>query len=115
MISPLTPLDFLARSVHAWRDLTAIVEGGRLTFHASAEFGVGEAAVAAHHAGLLRVKVYCPVERPNWRERHVHDLAIVSGDRKGDANKVVGPRAGWLVEAPPGKPAAGTGDYPTEQ
>src|ERR1019366_8812337 len=29
MISPLTPLDFLARSVHAWRDLTAVVEAAR--------------------------------------------------------------------------------------
>src|ERR1039457_5338176 len=37
MISPLTPLDFLARSVHAWRDLTAVVEGDRRFTYA--EFG----------------------------------------------------------------------------
>ena len=29
MISPLTPLDFLARSAHAWRDRIAVVDGGR--------------------------------------------------------------------------------------
>src|SRR5947209_12144178 len=29
MISPFTPLDFLARSVHTWRDCVAVVEGDR--------------------------------------------------------------------------------------
>ena len=52
-------------------------------FDAFAEFGVGEAAVPADHAGLLSVEVYCAVERSNWRKRHVHVLEIVSGDRGG--------------------------------
>ncbi len=29
MIAPLTPLDFLARSAHTWRDRIAVVEGSR--------------------------------------------------------------------------------------
>jgi fatty-acyl-CoA synthase len=52
MISPLTPLDFLARSVHAWRDLTAIVEGDRRFTYA--EFG---ARVERQAAALLALGV----------------------------------------------------------
>src|SRR5450759_5994220 len=52
MISPLTPLDFLARSVHAWRDLTAVVEGDRRFTYA--EFG---ARVDRHAAALLALGV----------------------------------------------------------
>ena len=37
MISPLTPLDFLARSGYVWRDLTAVVDGDRRFTYA--EFG----------------------------------------------------------------------------
>jgi fatty-acyl-CoA synthase len=37
MVSPLTPLDFLARSVHTWRDRIAVVEDGRRFTYA--EFG----------------------------------------------------------------------------
>jgi fatty-acyl-CoA synthase len=52
MISPLTPLDFLARSVHAWRDLTAVVEGARRFTYA--EFG---ARVERQAAALLALGV----------------------------------------------------------
>jgi fatty-acyl-CoA synthase len=52
MISPLTPLDFLARSVHAWRDLTAVVEGERRFTYA--EFG---ARVERQAAALLQLGV----------------------------------------------------------
>jgi fatty-acyl-CoA synthase len=52
MISPLTPLDFLARSVHAWRDLTAVVEGERRFTYA--EFG---ARVERQAAALLALGV----------------------------------------------------------
>jgi fatty-acyl-CoA synthase len=52
MISALTPLDFLARSVHAWRDLTAVVEGGRRFTYA--EFG---ARVERQAAALLELGV----------------------------------------------------------
>ena len=52
MISPLTPLDFLARSVHAWRDLTAVVEGDRRFTYA--EFG---ARVERQAAALLQLGV----------------------------------------------------------
>jgi fatty-acyl-CoA synthase len=52
MISPLTPLDFLARSVHAWRDLTAVVEGDRRFTYA--EFG---ARVESQAAALLQLGV----------------------------------------------------------
>jgi len=45
MISPLTPLDFLARSVHAWRDQTAVVEGARRFTYA--EFGARVERLAA--------------------------------------------------------------------
>jgi fatty-acyl-CoA synthase len=48
MISPLTPLDFLARSVHAWRDLTAVVDRDRRFTYA--EFG---ARVEQQAAALL--------------------------------------------------------------
>ncbi|MEO8371848.1 MAG: AMP-binding protein [Candidatus Solibacter sp.] len=37
MVSPFTPLDFLARSVHTWRDRVAVVEGDRRFTYA--EFG----------------------------------------------------------------------------
>jgi len=63
MISPLTPLDFLARSVHAWRDLTAVVEGGRrFTYQ---EFGdrVERQAAALRQLGVQagdRVAVLAP-------------------------------------------------------
>src|ERR1039457_2058336 len=52
MISPLTPLDFLARSVHAWRDLTAVVEGDRRFTYA--EFGarVERQAAALRQLGV---------------------------------------------------------------
>ncbi len=50
MISPLTPLDFLARSVHAWRDLTAVVEGDRRFTYA--EFGARVERQAAALLGL---------------------------------------------------------------
>src|ERR1035441_6789427 len=53
MISPLTPLDFLARSVHTWRDLTAVVEGDRRFTYA--EFG---ARVERQAAALLRLGVH---------------------------------------------------------
>jgi hypothetical protein len=52
-------------------------------FDALAEFGVGETAVPTDHAGLLRVEVYCAVERSHWRKRHVHVLEIVSGEGAG--------------------------------
>src|ERR1039457_6640532 len=52
MISPLTPLDFLARSVHTWPDLTAIVEGGRRFTYG--EFG---ARVERQAAALLQLGV----------------------------------------------------------
>src|ERR1035441_2126742 len=52
MISPLTPLDFLARSVHAWRDLTAVVESDRRFTYA--EFG---ARVESQAAALLQLRV----------------------------------------------------------
>jgi fatty-acyl-CoA synthase len=52
MISPLTPLDFLARSVHTWRDLTAVVEGDRRFTYA--EFG---ARVERQAAALLQLGV----------------------------------------------------------
>src|ERR1039457_1230247 len=52
MISPLTPVDFLARSVHTWRDLTAVVEGDRRFTYA--EFG---ARVERQAAGLLALGV----------------------------------------------------------
>ena len=47
---------------------------------ALAELGVGEASFPADHAGLPAEKINSPIERPNWRQRYVHDLAIVSGD-----------------------------------
>jgi fatty-acyl-CoA synthase len=52
MISALTPLDFLARSVHTWRDLTAVVEGDRHFTYA--EFG---ARVERQAAALLALGV----------------------------------------------------------
>ena len=52
MISPLTPLDFLARSVHAFRDLTAVVDGDRRFTYA--EFG---ARVERQAAALLQLGV----------------------------------------------------------
>ncbi len=52
MISPLTPLDFLARSVHTWRDQTAVVEGDRRFTYA--EFG---ARVERQAAALLALGV----------------------------------------------------------
>src|SRR6516225_1704045 len=52
MISALTPLDFLARSVHTWRDLTAVVEGDRRFTYA--EFG---ARVERQAAALLELGV----------------------------------------------------------
>src|ERR1035437_9861269 len=50
MISPLTPLDFLARSVHVWRDLIAVVEGDRRFTYA--EFGARVERQAAALLGL---------------------------------------------------------------
>jgi fatty-acyl-CoA synthase len=63
MISPLTPLDFLARSVHAWRDLTAVVDGDRRFTYA--EFGarVERQAAALRQLGVQpgdRVAVLAP-------------------------------------------------------
>ena len=52
MITPLTPLDFLARSVHTWRDLTAVVDRGRRFTYA--EFGV---RVERQAAALLQLGV----------------------------------------------------------
>jgi fatty-acyl-CoA synthase len=63
MISPLTPLDFLARSVYAWRDLTAVVDGDRRFTYA--EFGarVERQAAALQQLGVQsgdRVAVLAP-------------------------------------------------------
>ena len=69
MISPLTPLDFLARSVHAWRDLTAIVEGDRRFTYA--EFG---ARVERQAAALLQ-------------------LGVQAGDRVATFSRTVSPAA----------------------
>jgi fatty-acyl-CoA synthase len=52
MISPFTPLDFLARSVHAFRDLPAVTDGDRRFTYA--EFG---ARVARQAAALLQLGV----------------------------------------------------------
>src|SRR5450756_2073407 len=52
MISPLTPLDFLARCVHVWRALIAVVEGDRRCTYA--EFG---ARVERQAAALLALGV----------------------------------------------------------
>ena len=52
MIAPLTPLDFLARSAHTWRDRIAVVEGSR-------RFTYGEfaARVQRQAAALLALGV----------------------------------------------------------
>src|SRR5664279_1513549 len=50
MISPLTPLDFLARSVHTWGDRIAVVEGERRFTYA--EFGARVERQAAALLGL---------------------------------------------------------------
>jgi fatty-acyl-CoA synthase len=63
MISPLTPLDFLTRSVHAWRDQTAVVDRDRRFTYA--EFGarVERQAAALRQLGVQtgdRVAVLAP-------------------------------------------------------
>jgi fatty-acyl-CoA synthase len=50
MIAPLTPLDFLARSAHTWRDCVAVVEGARRFTYA--EFAERVERQAAALAGL---------------------------------------------------------------
>ena len=52
MISPLTPLDFLARSAHTWRDRIAVVDGARRFTYT--EFA---ARVARQAAALLELGV----------------------------------------------------------
>src|SRR5215472_9663138 len=52
MTSPLSPMDFLARSAHVFRDVTAVVDGGR-------QFTYGEFAARVDRmaAALIRLGV----------------------------------------------------------
>src|SRR5437762_1416379 len=54
MISPLTPLDFLARSAFAYRDLTAIVDGDRRFTYGELQARVHRLAGALHRLGVAR-------------------------------------------------------------
>src|SRR5262245_899094 len=63
MISPLTPLDFLARSACAWRDCVAVVEGERRFTYAEFARRVERQAAALAALGVVagdRVAVLSP-------------------------------------------------------
>ena len=63
MISPLTPLDFLARSAGTWRDLTAVVDGDRRFTYAEFAARVDRQAAALLRLGVVagdRVAVLAP-------------------------------------------------------
>lgn len=52
MISPLTPLDFLARSAHTFRDMTAVVDGSRRFTYAEFAARVDRLASALRRLGV---------------------------------------------------------------
>jgi fatty-acyl-CoA synthase len=63
MISPLTPLDFLARAAHTYGDLTAVVDGDRRFTYAEFRGRVHRLAGALHQLGVgpgERVAVLAP-------------------------------------------------------
>jgi fatty-acyl-CoA synthase len=63
MTSPLTPLDFLARSAHVFRDVTAVVDGGRRFTYSEFAARVDRMAAALQHLGVAagdRVAVVAP-------------------------------------------------------
>ena len=63
MNSPLTPLEFLARSAHAFRDVTAVVDGGRRFTYGEFAARVDRLAAALQHLGVTagdRVAVLAP-------------------------------------------------------
>lgn len=63
MISPFTPLDFLARSALIYADLTAIVDGDRRFTYAEFQARVHRLAGALHQLGVVpgdRVAVLAP-------------------------------------------------------
>src|ERR1039458_2038162 len=98
MISPLTPLDFMARSVHAWRDLTAVVEGDRRFTYA--EFGarVERQAAALRQLGVQpgdRVAVLA-TESAVAMERHFAPMRI--GPIRGMLNTRLPPaELAWIL------------------
>src|SRR5215831_8695930 len=63
MISPLTPLDFLARSAYTWRDSIAVVEGERRFTYAELAMRVERQSAALAALGVVagdRVAVLSP-------------------------------------------------------
>jgi fatty-acyl-CoA synthase len=63
MISPLTPLDFLARSAYTWRDSIAVVEGTRRFTYAELSARVERQSAALTRLGVMagdRVAVLAP-------------------------------------------------------
>ena len=58
-------------------------EAGGEALAALAEFGVGEAAVAGDHAGLLAVKIHGAIEAADRGQGHVHDLESISAEWRG--------------------------------
>jgi fatty-acyl-CoA synthase len=63
MISPLTPLDFLARSAATWRDLTAVVDGDRRFTYAEFAARIERQASALLNLGVQagdRVAILAP-------------------------------------------------------
>src|SRR5690242_11306619 len=63
MISPLTPLDFLDRSAHVFRDMTAVVEGERRFTYAEFRERADRLAVGLANLGVHagdRVAVLAP-------------------------------------------------------
>src|SRR5438105_10509493 len=63
MLSPLSPLDFLARAAHVYPQVTAIVDGARRFTYADFQARVDRFAAALHGAGVGpgdRVAVLAP-------------------------------------------------------
>ena len=78
MIAPLTPLDYLVRAAHVWRDSIAVVDGGRRFTYLQFAERVARQSAALASLGVLpgdRVAVVAP-NSPMTLEAHFAPLQI---------------------------------------